>query len=203
MPAGAGQLPAATMGRDRPTYGKGEATEGGTMPAPVFGYSMSRMADQRAREVEAESTQVEPLPPGVDPLDAIDPDLRALVVSTDPPPAATADRVDLGDRLLAGAVGAALGAALGAIVINVGTTSRHQRLTATAGPMDRTHTLAAAVFGAAVGGISGFARGRSPLEQAPTPEAARSRPIRSFPTTPSAAPTHPAFATLYAEAAPA
>lgn len=171
------------------------------MPAPMFGYSMSRMADRRARS--AERDDVEPLPEGADPLDALDPELRALVVSTGPAPGVNIDgsgEVHLADRLRAGLVGAAIGAALGAIAINVGMTTRRQRLDASAGPMDRTHTLAAAGVGAAIGAISGFARGYGPLERAPSTKLVDPAPAqRQAPASAhsGAAPAHPAFATLY------
>lgn len=168
------------------------------MPAPVFGYSMSRFADQRARAAERED--VEPLPPGVDPLDALDPELRALVVSTGPVGDARADGepVDLVDRLRAGAVGALLGTTLGVIAINVGTTTRRQVRTATAPPMDRTHTLVAAGVGAAIGAVSGLARGYSPLERAPVERPMPIVPAPAVVTDPGA--PHPAFASLHAPA---
>lgn len=164
------------------------------MPASAFGYSMSRMADRRARAAERE--EVEPLPPGVDPLEALDPEMRALVMATGPVAGAATEpeRVDLVDRLRAGAVGALLGATLGAIAINVGTSTRRQAISASALPMDRTHTLVAAGIGAAIGAVSGLARGYGPFERAPSQEPAPQLPA----AVPAAGAPHPAFASLHA-----
>ncbi len=110
---------------------------------------------------------VTPLEPGADPLQALDPATRDAIVNWES--GSTSDRAPektLGDRLMGGLVGAGIGAVVGFLLLN-GLGRGRYRAAYHAKPMNLQASLAWAGIGAAIGGISGFARGRSPLDRDP------------------------------------
>lgn len=155
-----------------------------------MGYSFSRYADRRSREAEAkEQPAIEPLPPGVDPLTALDPETRELVTSLEPAVDPDAqDGTTIGDRIGGALVGAGFGAFFGALMVNW--TSRRHRFSG-APAMDMTMTLMAAGAGAVIGGIAGYAKGRNPLAR---DEHERAASMVSSTKGMPAASSHPAFA---------
>jgi len=167
-----------------------------------MGFSLSRMADSRARAAEAkEQAPIDPLAPGEDPLAALDPETRELVTSLEPAPdPEAADGTTLGDRIGGGLVGAGIGAFAGAMIANW--TPRSQRYVG-AGPMNVAATLTFAGIGAAIGGIAGFSRGRNPIERDAREHARSMLPAAArSPQSTQTGPAHEAFAGLYAIAPP-
>jgi hypothetical protein len=170
------------------------------MPYAGGGYSFARYADSRARQQESrdEAAAITPLAPGQDPLEALDPQMRALVTSTEPMTEATDADAEptFVDRAKTSLGGAALGAAVGFLLLNGSRRSYYRAPRPIDGPM----TVAAMAIGATIGGVSGFARtGRHwdvPTQVVPgsTPGAA-SADLMRLPTT--VEPADPAFASLY------
>lgn len=169
------------------------------MPMGYMGFSLSRMADSRADRVDASATAiVEPLPPGVDPLEALDPETRELVTSLEPATDPDAeDGVTLGDRIESALVWGGLGAFAGALAANW--TPRHQRWN-NAGPMNVAATLTFAGIGAAIGGVAGFARGGDPIERDTRTQVQSVVGARTGASLATVSPgaSHPAFASLQA-----
>ena len=110
---------------------------------------------------------VTPLKPGEDPMAAIDAETRAAIVNWESAPASErAPEKTFGDRLVGGLIGAGIGAVVGFLLLN-GVGRGRYRAAWHARPMNVQASLVWAGLGAAVGGISGFARGRSPLDTDP------------------------------------
>ncbi|MCW2920349.1 MAG: hypothetical protein JWL76_223 [Thermoleophilia bacterium] len=158
---------------------------------------------------------VAPLPPGADPWQAIDPETRDSIVNWDAhtpaDPAKTEKSFSV--RVVGALVGAGVGAMVGFLLLNGLGRGRYRAYQAK--PMNLQASLAWAGIGAAVGAISGFARGRNPLDGDRRAHAMTTLGSRStVPTIPTAAslattdpiagaltlantPAHSAFASLY------
>jgi hypothetical protein len=162
-----------------------------------FGYALGAAGSSAARDARLDQPGPEPLPPGVDPLTAIDPELRELILSTDAPTdAETPEPTGLSDRIRASLMGAGIGAATGFLLLN-GLGGRGAR-TYRASPMNPHATLAWMGAGSAIGAIAGFSSGRSPLEPKPKQAPPEIAPASTLPTDPNA-PAHPAFAALHGQ----
>lgn len=109
-----------------------------------------------------------PLAPGADPWQAIDAETRDAIVNWTPaPPEASTDgETSFGDRLTGGLIGVGIGATIGFLLLN-GLGRGRYRAAFHAKPMNVQASLVWAGIGAAIGGISGFARGRSPIDSDP------------------------------------
>ncbi len=107
---------------------------------------------------------VQPLPPGADPWQAIDAETRDAIVNwTSPAPEPDTGETSFGDRVVGGLIGAGIGAAAGFLLLN-GLGRGRYRAAIHAKPMNVQASLTWAGIGAAIGALSGFARGRSPIE---------------------------------------
>ncbi|MCW2922795.1 MAG: hypothetical protein JWM98_199 [Thermoleophilia bacterium] len=141
------------------------------MPIGYMSYSLARTADGFARRAENDDApEIAPLAPGQDPLAALDPELRALVLSEEPAP--RDEGSDFGERVQGALIGAGIGATLGFLCLNGG--RRYQMYTHE--PMNFAASGTFAAIGATIGGIAGFANGRSPLKQDTGTEVRRTIP---------------------------
>jgi hypothetical protein len=122
------------------------------------GYNLSRMGTYYAQRAQ-DRQPVEPIPAGVNPLDVLDPETRALVTTIDEPSTAEPE-VEFSDRVGGALVGAGLGAVIGVLLVNGGG-YRYRRYRS--GPMDTGMTAAMAGIGATIGAVAGFARGGDPI----------------------------------------
>ena len=183
------------------------------MPVGYMGRSGASMANYFASKSDSPLEEgVTPLEPGEDPLEAIDPATRDAIVNWESGPAADAAGRDpsFGDRVVGGLIGAGIGAVVGFLLLN-GLGRGRYRAAIHAKPMNPQASLVWAGIGAAIGGISGFARGRSPIDSDPrervvatlgTPSAqlgasmATTDPITGALAVAST-PSHAAFASLY------
>lgn len=110
---------------------------------------------------------VQPLPPGADPWQAIDAETRDAIVNWTPIASGPDhDETSFGDRIAGGLVGAGIGAAAGFLLLN-GLGRGRYRAAIHAKPMNAQASMVWAGIGAAIGAISGFARGRSPIDSEP------------------------------------
>lgn len=155
-----------------------------------FGYRLAGMSAGYAREARLNEPGPAPLPPDVDPLTAIDPELREMILSPgpidEPHGAPTA-----GDRARSALIGGVAIGVLGAAA--AGLVSRADFGSSVTG--GSRSALFGGVLGALVGASVGawHAGGKSTL-LAPTEIA----PASTLPTDPNA-PAHPAFAALHAQ----
>jgi hypothetical protein len=120
------------------------------------GYNLSRMGTYYAQRAE-DRPQVEPIPDGVNPLDVLDPETRALVTTIDDPTELEPE-ADLGERLGSALLGACVGAVIGGALVNGGSRYRPYR----SGPMDVGMTASMAAIGATIGAVAGFAHAGDP-----------------------------------------
>ena len=142
-------------------------------------------ADSRARAAERERNPIEPLPDDVAPIDAIDPELRALVLGDDVSSLESEDPT-LGDRLARGARGALFGTFAGvAPLVSRRFTPVHLRQ-----PIDWAVVGALALAGAAVGACFGAlgAQPDSPAATNESPRSAQPEPDTTATTTASSMP---------------
>jgi hypothetical protein len=183
------------------------------MAIGYMGRSGASMANYYASKSDSPYEEgVTPLKPGEDPLAAIDAETRDAIVNWETAPASErTPEKSFADRLVGGLFGAGIGAVVGFLLLN-GVGRGRYRAAWHARPMNAQASLVWAGIGAAIGGISGFARGRSPLDvdpkervvtalgsKAPVPgtaSAATTDPITGALTVAST-PSHSAFSSLY------
>lgn len=183
------------------------------MAVGYLGRSGASMANYYASKSDSPLEEgVTPLKAGEDPLEAIDPATRDAIVNWESSPVDDpGDREKtFSDRVVGGLIGAGIGAVVGFLLLN-GLGRGRYRAAIHAKPMNPIASLAWAGIGAAIGGISGFARGRSPLDSDPREHVAAtlgSPSSRLGPTlnstdpitgalTLASSPSHSAFASLH------
>ncbi len=182
------------------------------MPVGYMGRTGASLANYYASTSDSPFEDgVTPLRPGEDPLAAIDAATRDSIVNWETTTSAEPSEKSFGDRVVGGLIGAGIGAVVGFLLLN-GLGRGRYRAAYHAKPMNIQASLAWAGIGAAVGAISGFARGRSPLDSDPrervvstlgtksplpgTPTSVATDPIAGALTLAST-PSHSAFSSLY------